>query len=160
MIGAWTRQLARAAGRALLLAAVSAVAGLGFNRIRPVGIPLRIDTEPAAATDTDGGITVAEAEERIGLILFVDARSRAAYAEGHLPGAVSLPNEEFEPAYGEVAGQLVAGVPLVAYCEGGDCTVSHSLAKALRQGGYDDVRVLTGGIEAWQEAGLPLEPGW
>ena len=151
--------MARAAARAVVLGVVAAAAGLGFNHVRPVGMPLRAEPPPAA-TDDDGEIAVSEAAERLEEILFVDARSRAAYGEGHLPGAVSLPYEEFETAYGEVAEMLVPGVPLVAYCEGGECTLSHSLATALRQGGYDDVRVLAGGFEAWLQAGLLVEQAW
>ena len=159
MIADWMVSVRRVLARACLLTAVSAAAGLGFNRIRPVGIPLRAQPEPSAAK-ADADITVHDAAEQLGAVLFVDARSRAAYDEGHLPGAVSLPWEAFETAFGEVAAALIPGIPLVTYCEGGDCIISHLLARSLRQGGYDDVRTLAGGFEAWIEAGFPVEQDW
>jgi rhodanese-related sulfurtransferase len=159
VITAWINQLGRTAVRTVMLTAASAAVGLGFNQVREIGIPLGAETV-APLEHSSEEIPVDEAARMPGEILFVDARSRAAFAEGHLPGAVSLPYEEFETAYGEVADRLVPGIPLITYCEGGDCTLSHSLAHALRQGGYDDVRVLAGGFEAWARAGLPVEQPW
>lgn len=49
------------------------------------------------------------------------------------------------------------GAPLVVYGSGPASQDSLVAAAKLQQAGYTNVRVLEGGIEAWREAGLPLE---
>jgi len=84
----------------------------------------------------------------------VDARRPEDYALGHLPGAVSLPVEEFDFYFPRSQARLHPDSPLVIYCGGGECTLSHELADALTQMGFRQVHVLTGGIDAWRAAGL------
>lgn len=155
-----TQRLAAATFRGLVLTLVSGAIGLGFNHARAVGLPLSLPEDPPAGGSEHLEIDATAAAELLGTGLFVDARSRALYLDGHVAGAIGLPYEEFETAFGDVADLLVPGVPIIVYCEGHECILSHSLAQALRQGGYDDVRVLSGGIAAWQDAGLPMEQGW
>lgn len=87
----------------------------------------------------------------------LDARRPEDFALGHLPGAVNLPVEEFDNCFAEVEPRLNPRVPLLVYCGGGDCTLSHELADVLRQMGYARVEVLQGGLEAWKAAGLGVE---
>jgi len=84
----------------------------------------------------------------------VDARRPEDYALGHLPGAVSLPVEEFDFYFPRSQARLDPNAPLVIYCGGGECTLSHELADTLTQMGFRQVHVLTGGIDAWRAAGL------
>jgi rhodanese-related sulfurtransferase len=87
----------------------------------------------------------------------LDARRPEDFALGHLPGALSLPVEEFDAHFAQVAPRLSPGTPIVVYCGGGDCTLSHELAATLRQMGYGGAQVLRGGLAAWQAAGLRVE---
>src|SRR5713101_9079610 len=48
-------------------------------------------------------------------IVVIDARSRQAYAEGHIPGAVSFPHREMTA---EAAKQLDRRKIYVVYCDG------------------------------------------
>lgn len=89
--------------------------------------------------------------------LLLDAREGDLYAEGHLPGARSLPR-------GASAGQVAAFFrevpfdrPLIAYCSGYGCEDSFILAERLLAEGYRDVRVFEGGLPEWLDAGLPVE---
>jgi len=45
--------------------------------------------------------------------------------------------------------------PLVVYCDGGER--SAKAAEALRKQGFARVNSLSGGLGAWQSAGLPVE---
>jgi rhodanese-related sulfurtransferase len=101
---------------------------------------------------------LAEVRELLnGDTLLLDARPSDLYAEGHLPGARSLP-------LGASAGQLAAFFrevpfdrPLILYCSGYGCEDSFILAERLLAEGYHDVRVFEGGLPEWLDAGLPVE---
>ncbi len=146
--------------RAAAILAAAGTVGLIFNQTRSLGIPLRAKEAPDPAAETGGGtVSPAEAERLIGTAIFLDARDRLSFEEEHIPGAINLPYEEFETAFGEVASFLSENDPLIVYCQGGDCELSHALAAALRQGGFTDVRVLQDGMEGWIRENLPVERG-
>jgi rhodanese-related sulfurtransferase len=106
-------------------------------------------------------ITVEEGEElwRTGVAALVDARPPSVYAQGHVPGALSVPASGQEKPPASVIPSLSREGVLVVYCEGGDCQSSLLLAKRLSAEGFKDIRVMTGGWEAWLAAGLPAETG-
>jgi len=107
-------------------------------------------------------ITPAEAEDLFagGQGAFVDARSRADFSAGHIPGAKNLP---FEEAKGKAIGEFTAGIPrgksVVIYCSGKDCSTGLALAVLLRDQRLEEVRVFMGGWAEWTAAGLPTEQG-
>ena len=106
-------------------------------------------------------ITMAEAEDlwRAGEAAFIDARTADLYAQGHVPRALSAPAEEAETSFPSFFERLPPEGALVIYCEGGDCQSSLALAKRLREKGFTDIRVFSGGWEEWARAGLPGEKG-
>ena len=81
----------------------------------------------------------------------LDARSPMFFQAGHLPGALSLPRQSFAEAYPRLQPALAdKALPLVVYCQGGECTDSALVAQSLLQLGHRQVFVLVGGWEAWQ----------
>jgi rhodanese-related sulfurtransferase len=81
----------------------------------------------------------------------VDVRAEHEWKAGRIEGAVHLPLAELSGR----AGELDRGRPVVVYCRGGNrCRMA---AEALASAGFD-AAPLAGGIRAWAEAGLPLEP--
>src|SRR5260370_484175 len=58
-------------------------------------------------------------------IIVIDARSREAYADGHIPGAVSLPHREMTA---EAAEQFDRRKIYVVYCDGIGCNASTTAA--------------------------------
>lgn len=96
--------------------------------------------------------------------LFIDSRRPDDFAAGHIPGALNIPQERVQHLGKREAGPDWAGTfgfpggqTLVIYCEGGDCQTSISLAKIIRDQGYQDIRIFSGGWAEWSAAGLPEE---
>ena len=74
-------------------------------------------TETAAAPmpETDR-ISMAEFEKLLAKndVVVIDVRSHAAYAAGHIPGALSIPEETLMPATAEKLRRM--GKPVATYC--------------------------------------------
>ena len=91
--------------------------------------------------------------------VFVDARSKEEYAEGHIPGAFSLPFDDVFADPDKAKNFDSGGKPIITYCGGGDCELSKSLATALIDGGHKKVLVFMGGMPGWKEPGNPVATG-
>jgi len=106
-------------------------------------------------------ISVDEALELVdgGDAVFVDVRERAEHAAGAIAGAVAAPRGFLEfvadPASPMHNAALSSGKRLVIYCASGGR--SALAAKTLQDMGYSGVANLTGGFQAWTEAGGPTE---
>jgi rhodanese-related sulfurtransferase len=85
--------------------------------------------------------------------VLVDARSRGAWAQGRIPGAVHLPTAEI-PA--RAPALLDPAVPVVTYCWGPGCNGATRAALALARLGHA-VREMLGGIEYWTREGFEVE---
>jgi rhodanese-related sulfurtransferase len=145
--------------RALLIVIAGAVLGLAANGITPRRIPYI--TPPLAPPQAQDTVPLKEAQELWtgGSAFFLDARSPADYAAGHIAGAVSLPVEEFEDHFAQVSTMFTTDATIVAYCDGMECDLSHRLMDKLRGLGYHNVRLLVNGWTTWHTAGLPSHTG-
>jgi rhodanese-related sulfurtransferase len=83
--------------------------------------------------------------------VLVDVRSRAAYAAGHIPGAISLPHGEVDAA---TAAELPAGL-VVVYCWGPGCNAAQHGGRKLAAAGRQ-VKEMLGGWEYYVREGWPL----
>jgi len=93
-------------------------------------------------------------EGKKGVVL--DARPEIFHRLGHIPGAVSLPREDFEHAYSQHQDLLSDKSALVAvYCSSSSCEDSELVRDALRKLGYTHATVFKGGWSEWTAAGLP-----
>ena len=92
-------------------------------------------------------------------IVVIDARSRDAYAAGHIPSAVSFPHREMSA---ETTARLDRSKVYVVYCDGIGCNASTKGAFKLAGLGFR-VKELLGGIDWWRRDGHPVtvshEPG-
>ncbi|MDX6652773.1 MAG: sulfur-carrier protein adenylyltransferase/sulfurtransferase [Solirubrobacterales bacterium] len=96
--------------------------------------------EAKEALDADSGIAL------------IDTREPHEYEEAHLEGATLIP-----PALvGQDIGAKVPdrSKPLIVYCRTGNR--SAYAVKQLQDLGYEDVASMSGGIELWQDLGLPV----
>jgi rhodanese-related sulfurtransferase len=82
----------------------------------------------------------------------VDVRTAAEHAASHISGAAHIPLDRLDQ---ESAETLDTARPVVVYCRGGNR--SAMAAEALRNSGFE-AHSIDGGLVAWDEAGLPLEP--
>src|SRR6516164_4676588 len=80
----------------------------------------------------------------------VDVREPEEFANGHVPGAVNLPQADLATRLDEVPPDR----PVFVICQGGFRSLR--AAQFLRQRGISDVASVQGGTEAWRAAGGEL----
>ncbi len=84
--------------------------------------------------------------------VLVDVRGEAAYASGHVPGAINIPHRLMGREY-------MAHYPrdslFVVYCAGPHCNGVHRAAVRLASLGYA-VKEMIGGVTGWLDEGLSL----
>ncbi len=86
-------------------------------------------------------------------LTIVDVRNSNLFNEGHIQGAVSIP----EPGLVEHASEhLEPTRDLYIYSETDEET--NAAANKLRAAGFERVSMLQGGFEAWRAAEYPVEP--
>jgi molybdopterin/thiamine biosynthesis adenylyltransferase/rhodanese-related sulfurtransferase len=88
----------------------------------------------------------------------LDVREPDEVAQGHLPGALTIPRGFLEARIETTVPDKTQ--PLLVYCAGG--ARSAFAAKTLQELGYQRVVSLAGGFAAWKAAGLPwvVPPQW
>ena len=157
----------RAAQQTLALSVLSTISALAVNALRAERMPLIGDFSAAARMTTATGermdITLEKAEKLFytHAAVFIDARSREEYANGHIQGGRSLPWQEVDLDFMDVTEELDLETPVITYCDGEACELSHELAIFLRDTGFVNTRVLVNGWSVWQKRGLPIasDPG-
>lgn len=85
-------------------------------------------------------------------LTLVDARPKERkYDQGHIPGAISLPDSQFDAL---AATRLPAdkAAPLYFYCDGPTCKLSNDSAEKAVKLGYRNVKVVPEGWPGWQQA--------
>jgi rhodanese-related sulfurtransferase len=105
--------------------------------------------------ETDAADVGADLAAGVADFVVVDARSREAFAAGHVPGAISLPHVEIDE---RVLDWLPRHRLVVTYCWGPGCNGATKAAMKLASLGYR-VKEMIGGMEWWQRENLPLEGG-
>lgn len=86
--------------------------------------------------------------------LVVDVRDPGEYGAGHILGAKNVPLSRIDAGGAEIAPKR-KDKPVIVYCDTGNR--SAKAAAALRRQGFARVLSLSGGLGAWQQAGLPVE---
>ncbi|WNW09768.1 rhodanese-like domain-containing protein [Pseudomonas sp. DTU_2021_1001937_2_SI_NGA_ILE_001] len=84
--------------------------------------------------------------------VLVDVRGAAAFAAGHVPGALSLPTKTITA---ERLAAFPADTLFVVYCAGPHCNGVHRAAVRLARLGYA-VKEMIGGVTGWLDEGFTL----
>jgi rhodanese-related sulfurtransferase len=80
-------------------------------------------------------------------MMVIDARDAAQYAKEHIPGAVNI---EWRQVLAK-SGDIPKNKPVLIYCDTG--TLSAQAGFALRVSGWENVRILQGGLSEWKSKG-------
>ncbi|MFP4071184.1 MAG: rhodanese-like domain-containing protein [Desulfovibrionales bacterium] len=82
--------------------------------------------------------------------ILVDSRPANKFVQGHIPSSISIPDTQFEAKAGMLPSDR--SLPIVFYCGGYDCKLSHKSADKAKNLGYTNVMVAESGYPAWKEA--------
>ena len=113
---------------------------------------------PALARTISGrGISTAEAVRLVNRekAILLDVSEPAEFASGHAIGARNLPLGQLESVPSSKLLPSNKALPLVVLCPSG--ARANRAVAILKKLGFDNARVLAGGLAAWREANLPVE---
>jgi glyoxylase-like metal-dependent hydrolase (beta-lactamase superfamily II)/rhodanese-related sulfurtransferase len=105
-----------------------------------------LNSSPAVAE-----MSLDELEGRDPDTLVVDVREPGEYAQGHVPGAINVPQADLADRLDELPQTRA----LVLLCQGGYRSLR--AAQFLKQVGFTRVASVAGGTAAWEAAGKPLD---
>lgn len=99
--------------------------------------------------DYGGGVIFAEQipKEEWSKMMVIDARDPGQFAKGHIPGAVNM---DWRQVLAK-RNTIPKNKPVLIYCNTG--SLSAQAGFALRVAGWDNVRILQGGMEEWKAKG-------
>jgi hydroxyacylglutathione hydrolase len=96
-------------------------------------------------------IKVQELSQRSAHLQLLDVRREAEWQAGHIEGAEWFPLDNFKIS----APELDPAVTVAVHCQGG--YRSMIACSLLQRAGLQNVMNVTGGFDAWRQAGLPIE---
>jgi rhodanese-related sulfurtransferase len=88
--------------------------------------------------------------------LFVDVRSLTDYEFGHIEGALSLPEAQFEGQFPALKERLQRARTIVLYCSSPDCALTLWTAIRLHNEDLTQAVIFLDGWNAWFNRGLPI----
>lgn len=139
-----------------LVVAVSVVLAVIFNASNPNGIPL-FPGFPGRNAVPAIGPAVAWEEFRSSGTLFLDARPASFYQQRHIKGAVNVPLALFDIVYLMTFAKVDKEKKIIIYGGSISKLYDRELAEKLLLRGYEQVRILEGGLAAWEGKGYPVE---
>ncbi|MGA9749047.1 MAG: rhodanese-like domain-containing protein [Nocardioides sp.] len=101
------------------------------------------------------GVAEAQTLIRESNTLVLDVRSPGEFETAHIDGAVNIPVDRLDPHLREIVSN--AGGTMVLVCQSGGR--AEQAATKLSREGKQDLVLLNGGMNAWQESGAPVQRG-
>jgi rhodanese-related sulfurtransferase len=83
----------------------------------------------------------------------IDVRDAAEFKSGHIPNARHVPQGQLPNRMKDL--EKVKAKPIILTCATG--TRSRAASALLQKNGHPEVYSLQGGLNAWRQAGMPLE---
>ena len=84
--------------------------------------------------------------------LFIDARAKEFYNEGHIPNAIC--SDDFDVLVEKLENAIGLDDQFVVYCSDSDCGSSEDLSYELQSFGYNNILLFKGGWKEWTDANL------
>lgn len=105
-------------------------------------------------------ITIEKAFEMLNTngIVFIDAREKIEFLEGHIQGATNIPLYDYEKNNIQIKN-MDKNNTLIIYCDDEQCGLSKMLAEKMVKDGFMKIKILTGGWSLWKDIGLPTNKG-
>jgi len=99
--------------------------------------------------DYGGGVIFAEQipRDEWPKMLVIDARDAGQFAKGHIPGAINMDWRQVLARRNEIPKDK----PVLIYCNSG--SLSAQAGFAMRVAGWENLRILQGGMEEWKAKG-------
>jgi rhodanese-related sulfurtransferase len=100
-----------------------------------------------------------ELREKSDAVAILNVLGPDKFRQQHIPGSENIPVSESN--FTEEVARSVGGrdKPVVVYCADESCNASEKAAQALDDAGFETVYDFVGGMQAWQEAGEPVQAG-
>ncbi|MBU3640253.1 rhodanese-like domain-containing protein [Polynucleobacter sp. Fuers-14] len=109
----------------------------------------------AAAKSSIKEVSLEEASQAIQEAdILLDVREADEYANGHIPGATHISRGLLEFKLSNDPNLSARDLKIVLYCKNGGRAALAS--KSLHDMGYRQVQSISGGFDAWAEAGNPI----
>lgn len=147
--------------RAAVITVIAAGIGLAINMVSPRAIPWVYHPRTVVVV---GDLRVPFTDEKTARkffddsqTVFVDARTEEDYRDGHIRGALSLPEPDLEARFPEVEPFLPANARIIVYCSGPDCDMAEKVAVFLGKMDRTNLMIMNSGFTAWKAAGFPVE---
>jgi len=147
---------------AAALALGAAAFGMLVNHLSPRGIPVFASGPPRVALPAGVEpmrLAAAHAAYLERRALFVDARSPAEYREGHVPGALNIPADEFEHHFLDHLEEIEQAPAVIVYCSDSECGDAAEVAGRLLEAYLGPLYVFEPGWRGWLDAGAPAAVG-
>ena len=154
----------------LFLCLLSVATAAAYNQFSPNGIAWigqwdaskGVTRATSKTDDSSASLEIHDIETISAIIetesrLVIDARSKESFLQGRLPGAVSYPAERMDELIQDILMTIPPDQPILVYCSSIECTDAHTMAQQLIIMNYSDVKIFSGGFQAWEEAGQKIE---
>jgi CRP-like cAMP-binding protein/rhodanese-related sulfurtransferase len=138
----------------LIIAAVSVILAITFNMTNPNGVPL-IPERPESIPSISASAVMQG--YRQGNTVIVDAMPNNFYQKRHIKGAVNMPMTLFDIVYLMKFSEEDKDRKIVVYGNSISRPYDQEIAGKLLLRGYSDVKVMAGGLKAWEADGYPVE---
>ncbi|MBP9764964.1 rhodanese-like domain-containing protein [Candidatus Babeliales bacterium] len=86
-------------------------------------------------------------------LVVINVLDASYYDDCHIKGSINIPFEQFE----ETVKTLPKQNKYVVYCSNYACTAAPFAVKVMLNSGFENVRLLPGGIVEWYQKQLPIE---
>jgi len=137
---------------AVVVFVILSVAACTASPTAPVPAPAPVATQvDVAQLGPNVDVATVSALQGRDDVLILDVREQSEYDAGHIPGVTLIPLNDVANRLGEIPKDK----PVIVTCRSGNR--SGQATDFLRQQGYTNVHNMTGGLNAWQQAGYPVE---